>query len=79
MKKLGDNIIEVVWENKLDNFSEMFKKCYSLVSIDLSNIDITNVKDMGNTFYGYFSLKSLDLSNFNTANFEDIWGLFYGC
>jgi len=79
LEKTGDNIIEVVWENKLGNFSEMFKGCNSIVSINLSNIDTSNAKDMSCMFNTCFSLKLLDLSSFNTANIENMDSMFLGC
>ena len=46
----------------------MFDGCSSLISIDLSNFDTSNVKYMWGMFYGCSSLISIDLSNFNMKN-----------
>ena len=43
----------------------MFSDCSSLKSLDLSNINIYNIKDMSYMFSECFSLTSFDLSNFN--------------
>ena len=44
----------------------MFSNCNSLVSLNLSNFNTQNVKDMRSLFFGCNSLISLHLSNFNT-------------
>jgi surface protein len=43
----------------------MFRNCSSLTSLDISNININNVKDINDMFYGCSSLSTLNLSNFN--------------
>ena len=75
----GLNIIEVLWDKKLTNLESMFYNCFNLISIDLSNIDTSNVNSTHNMFKGCSSLKSLNLSNFNTENVIDMDGMFDGC
>ena len=75
----GDNAIEVCWKKKLNSLEQMFYRCSSLVSIDLSNIDTSNVNSTYSMFYGCSSLKSLNLSNFNTENVKDMNYMFYYC
>ena len=43
--------------------SYMFNGCFSLINLDLSNFNISKVKQMSYMFYGY---SSLSLSNLNT-------------
>ena len=52
----------------------MFNKCSSLKEINLSSMNIDNIKDMSSMFNGCSSLKELNLSLFNTYNnrFEPI-------
>ena len=57
----------------------MFYNCFSLVSLDLSNFDTSNVTDMAYMFYNCSSLVSLDLSNFITSNVYNMLYMFYGC
>ena len=75
----GDNVIEVCWKKKLNNLEQMFYRCYSLISIDLSNIDTSNVNSTYYMFYNCSSLKSLNLSNFKTENINSMNGMFYQC
>ncbi len=44
----------------ITNMSYMFYQCYSLTSLDLSNFNINNVKDMSYMFCLYSSLVSLN-------------------
>ena len=46
----------------------MFRYCYDIIEIDLSNFDSYGVTTMENMFYYCYSLNSLDLSNFNTSS-----------
>ena len=45
-----------------------FSECRNATSIDLSDLDTSNVKGMSGTFYYCSSLTSLDLSSFDTNN-----------
>ena len=58
--------------------SFMFYKCSSLTSLNLSNFNTNNVKDMMYMFYYCSSLTSLNLSNFNTNNVNNMFRMFYG-
>ena len=58
---------------------EMFYKCSSLKSIDLSSFNTNNTIVMRNMFSLCSSLKSLDLSSFNTNNVKDVTDMFKGC
>ncbi len=50
-----------------------------LKSVDLSNLDTSNVTDMRDMFWGCFNLTELDVSRFNTSNVTDMSGMFWGC
>lgn len=55
-----------------DKFSDVTK-------IDVSNWDVSGVKDMGNMFYGCEKLQSLDVSKWNVSMVENMNGMFVGC
>ena len=57
----------------------MFYGCSSLIELNLSNFNVSNVITMGGMFYGCSSLKDLDLSNFNNNNIKNMRGMFFGC
>ena len=44
--------------------NDMFSNCTSLVSLDISNFDTTNVENMNQMFLGCSNLKFLDISGF---------------
>ena len=58
--------------------SYMFSYCSSLTSLNLSNFNTNNVKNMSAMFIGCSSLTSLNLSNFNTNNVKNMRGIFDG-
>ena len=62
-----------------EDASKTFYNYSSLASIDLSNLDTTNVTDMSNMFQKCKSLISLDLSGFVTTNVTDMYGMFSEC
>ena len=45
----------------------MFRNCWRLESLDLSNFDTSQVTEMGGMFFWCVTLKSLNLSFFNTS------------
>ncbi len=61
------------------NASDMFKNHSELVSIDLKNVDTSNVNNMGSMFMGCSRLESIDFTGFDTSNVTYMGGMFYGC
>ena len=59
--------------------SAMFFNCKSLISLDLSNFDTSQVTNMQSMFYNGWSLASLDLSNFDTSQVANMDSMFMGC
>ena len=57
----------------------MFSDCLSLTSINLTNIDTSNVINMVSMFNGCKSLTSLDLFNFNTEKVTNMNWMFAYC
>ena len=47
--------------------------------IDLSNWDISKVKDLTSMFFGLVNVKEIDLSGWNTSNVTTMNGMFIGC
>ena len=45
----------------------MFRNCYSLTQLDVSNFNTSKVTSMNAMFSGCSGLTSLDLSSFNTS------------
>ena len=61
------------------SLKELFKGCSNLAKVDLSKLDIPNVKSIDRMFSLCSSLKSLDISHFNTQNLESMRLAFLGC
>ena len=61
------------------DLSNSFYNLYSLISIDLTNFDISSVTNLENFFYNCTSLESVDLSSLNTRNVINMRYLFSNC
>ena len=59
--------------------SYMFYGCGTLESLDLSNFNTSNVKDIFGMFQGCNNLISLNLSNFDTSNVINMRNMFDDC
>lgn len=59
--------------------SHAFTNCENLVSLDISNLDTSNVTIMECIFFNCHSLTTLNLYNFNTSKTTDMFGLFFNC
>ena len=57
----------------------MFYNCSSLISLNLSNFDTSNIINMNSIFYNCSSLTSINISNFNTSKVVNIISMFNGC
>ena len=79
----GIIIIKYTFLNYLNDINSMFRGCYLLKSIDLSNFKSEKVNNVNFLFGNDFSLKRIVFSNltsyFTTENVTDMSGLFYGC
>jgi len=54
----------------------MFKNCYSLISLDLSNFDIYNLEEMEGIFSGCLKLTSINLSGFKKNKISVLYNMF---
>ena len=75
----GEHTVKIILNNNFTNAANMFSRCTSLTSLDLSNFDTSNVTSMNYMFSRCQSLTSLDLSNFDTSNVTDMDSMFYTC
>ena len=62
----ANNIIELIWNNEINNCQYMFEGCSDINEIDLSNFDSSKVISMYQMFSGCSLLTSLNLNNFDT-------------
>lgn len=61
------------------NMSGVFQNCYSLVSADYENFEVSQVTDMSYMFDQCKSIKVIDLSKWNTSSVENMDYMFQNC
>ena len=76
---LTDNFVELIWEDNITNCQNMFRRCYHITEINLSNFDTSKVTTMFAMFWDCTSLTSIDLSNVNTSKVESMVRMFSNC
>jgi surface protein len=72
-------VYELDITNKINNLTNLFYNCSSLISVNTLNWDTSAVTSMQNTFRGCTSLTSLDVSNFKTGSVTSMATMFYQC
>ena len=70
-------------EDKKPSFNEdssyLFSNMNAFTTIDFSNYNTSNVRNMSYMFNNSVSLESIDLSSFNTSNVTNMSNMFNGC
>ena len=75
----GKKKIKILNKRPLTNMNDMFYYCFSLTSLNLSNLNVNNVINMSCLFHECSNLTSLNLSNFKTNHVTNMSGMFDGC
>ena len=78
-KKKGIYKIKYHFNNNLTNASYMFYDCECLISINLTELNATEIKDIRNMFEKCRNLKSINLSNWNSKKLTNMDCLFSQC
>ena len=73
------NNIENLNTSQVITMQRMFRKCQSLVSLDLSSFDTSSVTNMRAMFMGCQGLTSVDLSDFDTSSVTNMNMMFMSC
>jgi surface protein len=71
--------MKVVCDNSITDCTDMFFYCQNITSLDVSELDTSNVTTMEGMFRYCEKLTSLDLSNFNTSKVTSMTQMFYYC
>ena len=71
-------IVKIKWNYTSENINKMFRNNDNIISIDLSNFNSSQIRDMSYLFCGCSSLKSINFDNFDTSNVVDMKYMFYG-
>ena len=57
----------------------MFADCHNLIELNLSDWDVSNVKNMEHLFSDCSSLTKLNLSGWDISNVRYMGSMFYNC
>ena len=77
--KKGNFFLNILFKRPLTKSNNMFFCCSTLISLNFSNFDTSDITNMKKMFYNCISLQNLNLSNFNTTNVTDMSNMFYNC
>ena len=75
-KAADEYIIKFQFRQRISSMNDMFYGVNSLVAVDLSHFDSSNVNTMDNTFRSCKSLKILDFTDFDASKVTYMGGLF---
>ena len=73
------NNITLEWDQKRNNYNELFNDIDSLIEIDLSNFDTSGVTSMGGMFLKCVNLISINLTNINISMVYNMTSMFEKC
>ena len=77
--KAGEYTIKYNFKEKINGMDRLFHQCDSLISLDLSHFDASNVVDMDSTFRESRNLQAVNLTNFDASKVTYMGGLFKDC
>ena len=75
----SNNIIKLRWNSPINTSKNMFYNLNSVISVDFSNFDSSQITDMTGMFYGCKNLKSVNFSSFITSLVTSMKDTFNGC
>jgi surface protein len=73
------NEIRLIWETNINTDFCFFRAYPDISEINLTYLDISQIRDMQSMFNGCSSLISLDLSHFVISKVSNIITMFNGC
>ena len=81
IKKDLENIneIKMIWNKKLDNLENFFNSLNSIIEIDLSEFDTSEVTTMNNMFDNCEKLEYINFDNINTSLVTSMSYMFHKC
>ena len=76
---IGEYEVIMRFDSPITSCEKMFYSLRSIVEIDFSNFDITNIQNMDNMFFGCSNLESINFRNFDTSSVTSMGHLFENC
>jgi len=73
------NFVELIWNNSINDATEMFLFCSEIIEIDLSEFDASQTSSFQSFFEGCTSLISINLNYINTSNALNMYKMFKDC
>ena len=78
LKKKGKQPFKIIFNSDISYFS--FMNCQNLYSVDISQVNTSNISNMQKMFLGCIKLKKIKgLKNFNTTKVNDMSQMFDSC
>ena len=74
-----ENIVIMKWNTYPISTKGMFQNCINITEIDLTQFDLTLIKNMQNMFLHCYSLTSIKFGNYHTFSLEYISRIFNDC
>ena len=75
-----NNIVQLIWENTdFKIISYMFYNCSSIIEIDLSHFNFSNIRYMDHMFSECIELRKINFSNINITSVETMNSMFKNC
>ena len=78
-QETGEYLVKYNFKQRISDMDRLFSQCNSLVALDLSHFDGSNVVNMDSTFRESKNLEVVDLSNFDATRVTYMGGLFKDC
>ena len=78
-KKEGTYIVKIIFKNNLATCSDLFLDCTSIISIDLSHFDCSEVTNCYQMFSGCSSIKKIEFGNLDFSLVTDFRYMFNNC
>ena len=73
------NKVTLYWNNRLNSCENLFESVDSIINIDLSNFDTSEVTSMKRMFMNCKNLENINFNNINTSSVIDMTSMFENC
>ena len=75
----NNNNLTLIWKNKLNTSEYLFQDSESIIEIDLSKFDTSEITSMGGMFNGCINLQYINFSNIDTSSVTNMNIMFQNC
>ena len=75
----GTNNVTLVWEQKKKKYSKLFKNIESIIEINFTDFDTSDITLMSSMFNNCKNLKKINFNNLNTSLVNNMSSMFENC